>query len=75
MHTNVLKGGRTDACLEYFNMKDYFKFEGITQFYVINRENISSYLKKDLLKEIYKIKIEEANKKVDITEKLLEIWD
>jgi len=27
IHTNILKGGRTDATLEYFNMKDYFKVE------------------------------------------------
>ena len=24
IHTNILKGGRTDASLKYFNMKGYF---------------------------------------------------
>ena len=27
MHTNILKGGNTDATLEYFDMNDYFKVE------------------------------------------------
>jgi hypothetical protein len=27
IHTNILKGGKTDATLEYFNMNDYFKVE------------------------------------------------
>ena len=27
IHTNILKGGKTDAGLEYFNMNDYFKVE------------------------------------------------
>ena len=25
LHTNILKGGNTDANLEYFDIKDYFK--------------------------------------------------
>lgn len=29
-HTNILKGGKTDASLEYFNIKYYFKEEEIT---------------------------------------------
>jgi hypothetical protein len=29
IHTNILKGGLTDATLEYFNMNDYFKVEEI----------------------------------------------
>ena len=27
IHTNILKGEKTDATLEYFNMNDYFKVE------------------------------------------------
>jgi len=27
IHTNILKGGNTDASLEYFDMNDYFKVE------------------------------------------------
>ena len=27
IHTNILKGGKTDATLEYFNMNDYFEVE------------------------------------------------
>jgi hypothetical protein len=57
IHTNTLKGGRTDASLEYFDMSDYFKTEAITQVYCLDKNIIQSILKKDLLREMYKINI------------------
>jgi hypothetical protein len=56
-------------------MRDYFKTEDVVQFYVISKDRISSYLKKEVLREIYKLKIESATKKVDISDILQEIWE
>ena len=49
-HTNILKGGKTDAALEYFNMRDYFKTENIVQYYTIKKTNIQKSLKCDVLR-------------------------
>lgn len=54
IHTDVFKGGKTDATLEYFNVKDYFKMENIVEYFTINKNYIQHYLKKNVLEEIYK---------------------
>ena len=40
MHTNILKGGNTDATLEYFDMNDYFKVEEIVEYYAIRQYDL-----------------------------------
>ena len=51
MHTNVLKGGKTDATLEYFNMNNYFQTETINEYYMIDLDRIQSLLKQNKLKD------------------------
>ena len=50
IHTNILEGGKTDATLEYFNMKDYFQTNNVNEYYVIDQDRISELLKKEKLK-------------------------
>lgn len=63
IHTNVLKGGKTDASLEYFNMKDYFGMEIVTEYVVISQSDIKECLKKDTINSLYFKKIREMENK------------
>ena len=71
MYTNVLKGGKTDASLEYFNMKDYFKVEKITEYYIINKHYIQNCLNINILENNYKNMINEVDKGIANSPKLL----
>ena len=45
-----MKGGKKDATLKYFNMKEYFREAKMVDYYAVNTRYLPSYLKKDLLR-------------------------
>ena len=61
IHTNILKGGSTDANLKYFNIKNYFKQRKINKYFAIDEDSLLNSLKKDVLKTVYKDVVEECN--------------
>lgn len=60
-HTNVLKGGKTDALLKYFDMNDYFENKTKTMYVSISKQNLfeafkSNQLYNEIRKEYQKTK-------------------
>ena len=56
-------------------MKDYFKVEEIVEYYSISQYDLRSALKKDVIREIYKSKMEESKKKVATSDHLKRVWN